>query len=509
MSSGNATLARSLLQSRCRIPRTASSRVFCRRRLTVLAIETSCDDTSVAIVKVADNEHDTRDATLPRPPRRLDALEVIFHEKETANSESFAGIHPLVALHSHRSNLALLVQKATARLVTVSKQVTSSQYRTRDSPNLVAVTRGPGMRSNLSVGLDTAKGLAVAWNCQFIGVHHMQAHALTPRLVSAMANGDGESDRITSGAPQPNFPFLTVLASGGHTMLVDSTGLTEHAILAETQDIALGNFLDQAARAILPPELLLPPYGRALAKFAFHTHIRTEVHDHDDELELDRGDKSVQCSQSNDPAYHYTAPARRQEELERRTTKWGWSLGPPLAESKGGQSSRRMIYSFAGLLSSVERFLKFKTASDGSHTAEPRLPADVSLAERQDMAREVQRVAFEHLASRIMLHLESVGQRWTGDTIVVSGGVASNQFLRHVLRSMLDARGYSHIQLSCPPVGLCTDNALMIAWAGIEMYRAGYTSSLAIGPIRKWSMDPSNPDGGLLGVDGWMKREME
>ena len=127
------------------------------------------------------------------------------------------------------------------------------------------------------------------------------------------------------------------------------------------------------------------------------------------------------------------------------------------------------------------------------------------IEERRFLAQEVQRVAFEHLASRIMLYLtSSMARGWTGDTIVVSGGVAANRFLRHVLRSILDARGFGHIKLAFPPVELATDNALMIAWAGVEMFDAGYRSSLDIGPIRKWSMDPKSADGGILGVDGWV-----
>lgn len=232
-----------------------------RRLLTTLAIETSCDDTSVAV--------------LEQTPR---ALTVHFHEKITANNDAYNGIHPLVALHSHRTHLALLVQKALSAF---------------PRPDFIAATRGPGMRSNLAVGLDTAKGLALGLGVPFLGVHHMQAHTLTPRLVHAM-----DAPLI---APEPDFPFLTVLVSGGHTMLIDSRSLTEHSILAETGDIALGDCLDKAARAILPADLLQAPYGRALEEFAF----------------------------PNGPdCYNYEAPARRQEELECRPTRWHWALRP-------------------------------------------------------------------------------------------------------------------------------------------------------------------------------------
>nr|POE65717.1 trna n6-adenosine threonylcarbamoyltransferase, mitochondrial [Quercus suber] len=301
----------------------------------------------------------------------------------------------------------------------------------------------------------------------------MQAHALTPRLMHASQNHETLVEASWT-SHQPSFPFLTVLASGGHTMLIASEGLTTHSILAETQDIALGDFLDKSARKILPPEYLKAPFGKALEQFAF-----PEV-----------------SEQGSD--YGYVAPARRQEELDRRESKWGWSLPPPLSESHGrAKHSRRMMYSFAGLQSCIERIVQSKlNIVDTSSSSE------LGNEERRFLAREAQRVSFEHLASRIMLYLKSAHE-WHGNTIVVSGGVASNKFLRHVLRKFLDARGYGHITLSFPPIELCTDNALMIAWAGIEMYEAGYRTSLDVGPIRKWSLDPKAPDGGIMGPSGW------
>ena len=354
------------------------------------------------------------------------------------------------------------------------------------------------MRSNLSVGLDVAKGLALAWRVPLVAVHHMQAHALTPRFCYTLrATGDEakilhESPILTPGAPkeakksiewdktslQPQYPFLSVLASGGHTMLIESSSLINHRMLAETGDIAIGDCLDKAARAILPLENLQPPYGKALEDFGF---------------------PAGQNSATQPDLYAYTPPARRRDELERRVTRWGWSLGPPLSESKGGQkSSRRMVYSFAGLLSSVQRLM---AGEEG---------AGRNREERRGLAREVMRVAFEHLASRILLCLTSMKPEREAkiSTVVISGGVASNTFLRHVVRSILDVRGYEHIELDFPPPELCTDNALMIAWAGMEMYDEGYKSALEVQAIRKWGMDPEGEDGGILGVGGWgMRRD--
>ncbi|KAF1353483.1 glycoprotease family-domain-containing protein [Delphinella strobiligena] len=423
------------------------------RTLVTLAIETSCDDTSVAVLEKHTRSHATR-----TPHDHAATLH--FHEKVTANTSAYNGIHPVIALESHQASLARLVQKAIKRLP-------------HAKPDFISVTRGPGMRSNLSVGLDTAKGLSTAWQIPLVAVHHMQAHALTPRLMSALASP-------TTQHSTPAFPFLSLLVSGGHSMLINSTALTEHSILATTGDIALGDCLDKAARAILPKHLVMPPYGLALENFAFPAG------------RLD---------------YHYTAPKNREYELERRITKHGWGLGPPLAETKGGRSSKKMAYSFSGLLSSIERFMKYDIDSaTGSVTRTPRA-CEPSEKERCDMAKEVMRVAFEHLTSRVVLRLSSLPVQESAKvkTVVVSGGVAANTFLRHVMRSFLDIRGFQHIELCFPPVEFCTDNAAMIAWAGIEMFEAGYTSDLSVKPIKSWSMDPKSEDGGILGADGWTR----
>lgn len=429
-----------------------------RRGLVTLAIESSCDDTSVAVLE-------KHEESLAGPRATLH-----FHEKVTANNDAYNGIHPLVALNSHQSSLGNLVEKAIKQLPLSNGNGSPSR-----KPDFISVTRGPGMRSNLSVGLDTAKGLSLAWDIPLVGVHHMQAHALTPRLVTALDSVSRSSN------PRPDFPFLSLLVSGGHSMLISSTNLVNHSILATTGDIALGDCLDKSARAILPHSAISAPYGRALERFAFP---------------------------DGKASYHYHASPNREHEVQRRKTAWAWSFGPPLAESKGGRSSKRMAYSFSGLLTAVERFMRLELDPiTGSPTITLRVPNEIGNDERRDMAREVQRVAFEHLGGRVLLHLASLTPhvRDQISTVVVSGGVAANGFLRHVLRSMLDARGFPHLELCFPPIEYCTDNAAMIAWAGIEMYEAGYRSDLSINPIRKWSLDPQAEDGGILGASGWSR----
>ncbi|TKX27478.1 tRNA N6-adenosine threonylcarbamoyltransferase-like protein [Elsinoe australis] len=441
-----------------------------RRGVLTVAIETSCDDTSVAILETQSLRNgDTK-------------AELHFHEKVTANNDAYGGIHPIVALESHQRSLGPLLHKAIQHLPSFSPNdpipsssnilFASHDGKLRKKPDFISATRGPGVRSNLSVGLNTAKGLSLAWNIPLIGVHHMQAHALTPRLMTALNSRSPTSLR-------PSFPFLSLLVSGGHTMLISSTSLINHSILASTPDIALGDCLDKAARRILPPDLLTPPYGRALEKFAFPD------------------------ATSNPASYSYTPPRTREQELERRSSQWNWSFGAPLGESRGGRSSRRMEYSFSGLLTAVQR----ATGTVSTPGSSARHAQGIGLEERRAMAQEVQRVAFEHLCGRLLLYLKSLNraEREKVQTVVVSGGVAANRFLRHVFRSMLDVQGFEGVEVLFPPVEYCTDNAAMIAWAGVEMWNEGYRSGLEIEPIRKWSLDPEAEDGGILGASGWSK----
>ncbi|KKA28166.1 hypothetical protein TD95_004222 [Thielaviopsis punctulata] len=420
---------------------------------TTLAIESSCDDTCVALLSTPD-PRSSRFST-PFPARLL------FHGKSTSDNRAFQGVNPPLALTGHDRAIGPLLQQALGVL---------REEGAGDRPDLVAVTRGPGMSANLAVGLNVAKGLAVAWGVPLVGVNHMQAHALTPRFVSALSlssHSSSLSDALPADAHSPAFPFLTLLVSGGHTMLVHSSALTTHRILACADNIALGDALDKCARHILPASSLAAcpdvMYARALESFAFPTAAALAAH-------------------------AYTPPARRVDEITPRPHALGWALRPFLA------GSRRLAYNFSDAESQVIHLLRARPDIHKCTEA------------RRALAADVMRLVFEHLVGRVVLALEAQPEmRAHVKTLVVAGGVASNRFLMRVAREMLAARGFSDVQLVVPPVQWCTDNAAMIAWTGVEMYAAGYESDLSILPLRKWSVDPE-VEGGILGQEGWIKR---
>ncbi|KAF7587556.1 hypothetical protein BBP40_007045 [Aspergillus hancockii] len=240
--------------------------------------------------------------------------------------------------------------------------------------------------------------------------------------------------------------------------------------MASSADIAIGESLDKAAREILPSFLLQTAkntmYGKMLEQFAF-PNGSTDYAD-------------------------YRPPMKRGEEVLKRETPWGWYLTMPFA------NTRDLQFSFSSIASAVNKIITKKENAGQTMSHE----------ERVDLARESMRVCFEHLASRTIIALESLRQKNPDDeikTLVVSGGVAANRFLMTVLRSFLDVRGFGHIGIVAPPPYLCTDNAAMIGWAGIEMFEAGWRTDLSCRALRKWSLDPQADDGGVLGSSGWQK----
>ncbi|KUJ18507.1 uncharacterized protein LY89DRAFT_717121 [Mollisia scopiformis] len=312
-------------------------------------------------------------------------------------------------------------------------------------------------------GLDFAKGLSVAWQVPLLGVNHMQAHALTPRLVNALNATDQTSKQLT-----PAFPFLSLLVSGGHTMLVHSRSLCDHEIIANTTDIAIGDMIDKCARDILPPPYLASAkdvmYGKLLETFVFP---------------------------QQPSRYDYTPPSSFTRTRTSTDPTHDWVINPPY-QAPGNQGSIGHAHSFtySGIGSSTRRVLERKP--------------DMDYGERQSLARVAMEVAFEHLASRVLFALDRPDIK-NIKALVVSGGVASNHYLKEILRQNLNANGYGsdQIELLFPPPQFCTDNAAMIAWTGMEMYEAGWRTKLDALVTRKWAIDPRCSDGGILGLDGW------
>jgi len=169
----------------------------------VLGIETSCDETGVAIY---DSE------------QRL--LGHILYSQAELHAE-FGGVVPELASRDHIRKLLPLIKEV----------MTQSQTQTVDA---IAYTAGPGLIGALMVGAAVAKSLAMTWNIPALGVHHMEGHLLAPMLEES----------------PPEFPFVALLVSGGHTQLIEVAGIGRYRLLGESLDDAAGEAFDKAAKML-------------------------------------------------------------------------------------------------------------------------------------------------------------------------------------------------------------------------------------------------------------------
>jgi N6-L-threonylcarbamoyladenine synthase len=187
--------------------------------MVILGIETSCDETGLALY---DSEHGL--------------LAHALHSQIALHAE-YGGVVPELASRDHVRKTLPLLRGLFQQAGVAPRQV-----------NGVAYTRGPGLIGALLVGAAIGRGLAWAWNVPAIGVHHMEGHLLAPML---------EPD-------PPAFPFVALLVSGGHTLLVRVDGIGQYRILGESVDDAAGEAFDKTAKLLGLPY----PGGPALAKLA-------------------------------------------------------------------------------------------------------------------------------------------------------------------------------------------------------------------------------------------------
>lgn len=176
----------------------------------ILAIESSCDDTSCAILK--------NDVVLANV---------------TANQkihEQYGGVIPELASRDHQKNIVPVVDAALKKAGVKLSQMSA-----------IAFTKGPGLMGSLLVGSSFAKSLAMALQIPLIDVNHMQAHILAHFIKEANANNNSTS---------PSFPFLCLTVSGGHTQIVKIHSHLKFELLGETIDDAVGEAFDKAAKII-------------------------------------------------------------------------------------------------------------------------------------------------------------------------------------------------------------------------------------------------------------------
>ncbi|GEP01374.1 tRNA (adenosine(37)-N6)-threonylcarbamoyltransferase complex transferase subunit TsaD [Methylobacterium haplocladii] len=178
--------------------------------MKILGIETTCDETAAAVVTTSDGDGQSG---------RILSNEIL---SQIAEHAAYGGVVPEIAARAHVEVLDRLIARALDKAGTTLADVDG-----------IAVAAGPGLIGGVLVGLVTAKALALVARKPLLAVNHLEAHALTPRLTDGLA-----------------FPYLLLLASGGHTQLVAVKGVGDYVRLGTTIDDAIGEAFDKVAKLL-------------------------------------------------------------------------------------------------------------------------------------------------------------------------------------------------------------------------------------------------------------------
>lgn len=353
--------------------------------LTLLGIESSCDDTSAALVRQSGEG----------APEILS--NVVYGQTEL--HAAFGGVVPEIAARAHAEKLDLAVEEAL-----------NQTGMTLADIDAIAVTAGPGLIGGVISGVMCAKGLSAGLGIPLVGVNHLAGHALTPRLTDQIA-----------------FPYLMLLVSGGHCQFLIAHSPDKFTRLGGTIDDAPGEAFDKTARLLGLPQ---------------------------------PGGPSVEVAAASGDPKRFAFPR-------------------PLLDRPGCDLS------FSGLKTALLRARDAIVAEKGGLTEQ----------DRADLCASFQAAVADVLAKKtaraLALYLEENPET---PTLAVAGGVAANKSIRGALETV--CRDHD-VAFTAPPLALCTDNAAMIAYAGLARFKAGHRDDMSLTARPRWPLDQTAP--ALLG----------
>ena len=366
--------------------------------MLVLGIESSCDETGVALVQT----HATGVPTL---------LAHALHSQIEMH-QHFGGVVPELASRDH-----------IRRVLPLTTDVLQASGRNLSEVDVLAYTRGPGLAGALLVGAGVACALGAALGKPVLGVHHLEGHLLSPFL----------------SEDPPEFPFVALLVSGGHTQLMQVDAVGDYAILGETLDDAAGEAFDKSAKLMG----LGYPGGPALARMA---------------------------ESGNPLAYTLPRPLLRSDNLD---FSFAGLKTAVLVQAQ------RMVAAEVALASGVPA--PKAQANHGSTVGFDALP----LSQRADLAASTQSAIVEVLVKKSLIALKKTGLK----RLVVAGGVGANRMLRQQLNGECAKRS---VRVHYPELHLCTDNGAMIAMAAAMRLQSGLqqaSTSYAFDVKPRWPLD--------------------
>ncbi len=340
------------------------------RAITVLGLESSCDDTAAAVLRGGAG--------------RADVVSSVVWDQTDLHA-TFGGVVPEIAARAHCEKLDLAIERALAKAAHTYADI-----------DVIAVTAGPGLMGGVLAGVMMAKGLALGLGKPLVGVNHLAGHALTPVLTDGV-----------------RFPYLMLLVSGGHCQFLHVEDAQTFRRLGGTIDDAPGEAFDKVARML--------------------------------GLSQPGGPSVEQAAHSGDAAR--------------------FDLPRPLLDRIGCDMS------FSGLKTAVLRTRNDVIAAKGGLTQQ----------DRADLCAAFQAAVADVLVEKSARALAMV----PGITaFAVAGGVGANQTLRARLQSVA-----GNVPFVAPPLALCTDNAAMIAFAGLCAFEAGQRDDMTLAARARWPLD--------------------
>ncbi len=344
-----------------------------------LGIESSCDETSAAIVDSNRN-----------------ILSHIIYS-QIPEHQKYGGVVPELAARAH-----------ILAIDTVVRQTLDAAGKKIEDIDVIAATAGPGLIGGVLIGWMAATGIAQSTSKPLVAVNHLEGHALVPRLHASAADG---SD-IKCGV---EFPYLLMLASGGHCQILLVRGVGSYEQIGQTLDDSAGEAFDKVAKMLG----LGYPGGPAV---------------------------DARAAKGNPKRFKFPRP---------------------LCDKPGCD------FSFSGIKTAARVMLDKATA-----------PYDDEFI--NDFCASFQAAVVDCIVNRLGHALADLRVRDAAPrTLVVAGGVAKNS----AIRAAMERLAASHdMTFAAPPMGLCTDNGAMIAWAGIENYRVGRVVKEPVAPRPRWPL---------------------